>query len=63
MKKMTPSSNAAAGNGMQSVALSSQLLQVGIALQDILGGRSGSAVMENVPAALRPGQPQQVAPR
>ena len=60
MKKMNASSvaavtGAAAGSGMQSVALSSQLQQVAGALQDILGGRSGSAVMENVPTALRPG--------
>ena len=59
MKKMNSSpatgAGGAAGNATQSVALSSQLHQVAIALQDILGGRSGSAVMENVPAALRPG--------
>lgn len=51
MKKMTPSS----GSTLQSVALSSQLQQVAGALQDILGGRSGSVVLENVPAPLRPG--------
>ena len=59
MKKMNSSpatgAGGAAGNATQSVALSSQLHQVAIALQDILGGRSGSAVMESVPAALRPG--------
>ena len=61
MKKMTPSSGnaagagAGAGAGLHSVSLASQLQQVAGALQDILGGRSGSAVMENVPAVLRPG--------
>lgn len=59
MKKMTPSSGmgfgASAGASTHSISLASQLQQVAGALQDILGGRSGSAVMENVPAPLRPG--------
>ncbi len=63
MKKITPSSAASAGaatgaamgNAPHSVALSQQLQQVASALQDILAGRSGSAVLEQVPAALRPG--------
>ncbi|WP_051603225.1 16S rRNA (cytosine(967)-C(5))-methyltransferase RsmB [Simplicispira psychrophila] len=56
---MTPSSGTGlgtgAGAGMHSIALASQLQQVAGALQDILGGRSGSAVLDDVPAPLRPG--------
>ena len=55
MKKMTPSSGPSAGAGAHSVSLASQLEQVAIALQDILAGRSGSVVLDNVPAPLRPG--------
>ena len=46
---------AAVGAGPHSVALSRQLQQVASALQDIRSGRSGSAVLEGVPAPLRPG--------
>ena len=43
------------GGAGQGVALSHQLQAVARALQDIRAGRSGSAVMEGVPASLRPG--------
>lgn len=46
---------ATAGGTGNGVALSHQLRAVARALQDIRAGRSGSAVMEGVPAAQRPG--------
>jgi 16S rRNA (cytosine967-C5)-methyltransferase len=52
--KKTPSSSTA-GTATRNVALSSQLQQVAGALQEIRSGRSGSAVLEAVPASLRPG--------
>ena len=55
MKNSSHSSGAGAGTGQHSVALASQLQQVAGALQAILAGRSGSAVLEDVPTALRPG--------
>lgn len=63
MKKnlsLSPSSSTAAATtpgsaGVHSVALSQQLHQTAGALQDIRSGRSGSAVLEAVPAPLRPG--------
>ena len=55
MKNSSHSSGTGAGTGQHSVALASQLQQVAGALQAILAGRSGSAVLEDVTTALRPG--------
>ena len=57
MKNSPHSSDTGTGTGAgpHSVALASQLQQVAGALQAILAGRSGSAVLEDVPPALRPG--------
>ena len=52
--KKTPSSSTV-GTATHNVALSSQLQQVAGTLQEIRSGRSGSAVLEAVPASLRPG--------
>ena len=51
MKKIPPS----AGAAPYAISLARQLQQVAAALQDIRAGRSGSAVLEAVPAPLRPG--------
>ncbi len=61
MKNRTPAAVASTPGGGASatagtgVALSRQLQAVAQALQDIRAGRSGSAVLEAVPAAQRPG--------
>lgn len=53
----TPLSHSPAGasHGPQTVALSRQLREVALALQSIRQGRSGTAVLESVAPALRPG--------